>query len=49
MKKHKDSLSQTSLKRIISNKYNKVQRTVSFKDISKEYEQREDGWRRKGV
>lgn len=47
MHQHKDCTSNTSLKRINSNKYNQVKLTKSRPDMSKEYEFRPDGWRRR--
>lgn len=47
MRIHRDILSNTTLKSINSSKYNYVKRTVPPNDISKKYEIRQDGWRRK--
>ncbi len=47
MKKHKDALSNSTLKSYLNNKYNKVSRTKTLPDLSKEYDMRKDGWRRK--
>ena len=47
MKKHKDSLSRTTLKNRNSNKYNKFERTVPLKDTSIEYNQDSTGWTKK--
>jgi hypothetical protein len=52
VKKHKDPLSNTSIKRAIGGKYNKVERTIPFvsEPIDKKgrplYERLPTGWRR---
>ena len=47
MRKHRDALSHATGKRIKSNKYLKVERTIASPDMAKEYDMRKDGWRRK--
>ena len=47
MKTHANALSNTTLHRIRGGKYKKIARTVPPKDMSKEYEFRPDGWRKK--
>jgi hypothetical protein len=45
--KHPDALSNTSLKRIIANKYTPIKLTKEQPDMSKIYDIRQDGWRKK--
>jgi hypothetical protein len=50
MRKHRDALSKTTLKNINRSKYYKVTNFLnSYPDITKQYEFRQDGWRRKKV
>ena len=46
-KRHKDALSNTSLKNYNPSKYNKVSMTRAAIDEEKFYEIRRDGWRRR--
>ena len=45
--RHKDALSNTTLHRIINNKYNKPVRSLPLKDVRTDYVILSTGWRRR--